>query len=67
MASKGQKYDENLKEVIIELLKQGHLYRELARNIICQKVQFLHGNNNFIKVLKKLHLDLGHLQDLKLG
>ena len=34
MASKGQKFqkcDENLKEVIIELLKQGHSYRELAR------------------------------------
>ena len=34
MASKGQKFqkwDESLKEVIIELLKEGHSYRELAR------------------------------------
>ena len=34
MASKGQKFkkwDENLKKEIIELLKEGHSYRELAR------------------------------------
>ena len=34
MASKGQKFqkwDDSLKEVILELLKEGHSYRELAR------------------------------------
>ena len=34
MASKGQKFqkcDENLKQEIVELLRQGHSYRELAK------------------------------------
>ena len=34
MASKGQKFqkcDENLKQIIVKLLKQGHSYRELAK------------------------------------